>query len=81
MKTMAVAGKDEHGRPIADDGWPSGGLARIAEAQAFLGLSRSKIYGLLCDGSLSAVRFGKSKRIRWSDLRAVVAGVGEEVVR
>jgi excisionase family DNA binding protein len=74
--------RDGKGRLLAPDGWPMGGLARVSEAVGFLQLSRSKVYALVREGSLRSVQFGKSRRLRWEDLRAVVAGAsGEEVVR
>jgi excisionase family DNA binding protein len=39
------------------------GLARIAEAVTFLGLSRSKLYELMDCGDLPYVRLGRSRRI------------------
>lgn len=48
------------------------GLARISEAEGFLRLSRSKIYELMDDGSLSFVKIGKSRRISWAELEAFV---------
>jgi excisionase family DNA binding protein len=39
------------------------GLARIAEAVTFLGLSRSKLYELMDAGDLPFVLLGRSRRI------------------
>lgn len=71
--------KDKQGRLLAPDGWPVGGLARVSEAVGFLQLSRSKVYELVRSGDLRSVTFGKSRRLRWEDLREVAAGasVGE----
>ncbi len=74
--------RDGKGRLLAPDGWPMGGLAKVSEAVGFLQLSRSKVYELVRSGDLRSVQFGKCRRVRWEDLRAVVAGAaGEGVVR
>jgi len=62
---------DNAGRPVAADGWPVAGLAKVAEARLFLGLSRSKLYGMMQQGVLPSQTFGKSRRIRWAELRRV----------
>jgi excisionase family DNA binding protein len=49
------------------------GLARIRDAQQFLGLSRSAVYVLLDSGDLASVKIGGARRIRWSDLRDLAA--------
>ncbi len=74
--------RDSKGRLLDGDGYPVGGLAKVSEAVGFLQLSRSKVYELVRSGDLPSVQFGKCRRVRWEDLRAVVAGAsGEEVVR
>jgi excisionase family DNA binding protein len=47
-------------------------LARVAEVAAFLKLSRSKVYGMMDAGELKYVKLGKSRRLRWSDVMALV---------
>lgn len=66
---------DATGRPVAADGWPVAGLARIDEARLYLGLSRSKLYSMLQQGLLSSQTFGKARRIRWAELRRVAGEV------
>ncbi len=48
------------------------GLARVTEATRFLGLSKSKLYLMMDRGELAYVKFGKSRRIPWSELRELV---------
>ncbi len=48
------------------------GLLRITEASRFLGVSRSKLYSLMETGEVAYVKFGKSRRIAWSELRRLV---------
>lgn len=62
--------RDEKGRVLADDGYPTAGLASITEAVAVSGLSRSKIYNMIGTGELETRRFGKSRRITWASMRA-----------
>jgi excisionase family DNA binding protein len=69
---------DNAGRPVAADGWPVAGLAKVDEARLFLGLSRSKVYGLLQSGALQSQTFGKSRRIRWTELRRVAGEVVQQ---
>jgi excisionase family DNA binding protein len=47
-------------------------LARVAEVAAFLKLSRSKLYQMMDSGELPYVKLGKSRRLRWSDVSALV---------
>lgn len=51
---------------------PPQALARVPEVAKYLSLSRSKIYQLMESGSLPYVRFGRCRRIRWSDVQALV---------
>ncbi len=70
--------RDEKGRVIAADGWPTTGLATISEAIAISGLSRSKIYDMVSREQLESRRFGKSRRITWASLRsAFMSPAGE----
>lgn len=62
--------RDELGRAIAEDGYPIGGLATIAEAEVACRLSRSKLYQMIQRGELETRRFGRSCRITWASLRA-----------
>ena len=66
---MLTAKKPEISRPLAEDGYPAAGLACVAEVVAVSRLSRSKVYEMLTSGELPSVRFGKSRRIRWTDIR------------
>lgn len=69
--------RDEKGRVIAADGWPTTGLATISEAIAVSGLSRSKIYDMIAKRQLESRQFGKSRRITWGSLRQVFMSGGE----
>ena len=51
-------------------------LLKIPEAAGYLGLSRAKVYELIGDGALPAVKIGGSRRIRVSDLLDFVNGLG-----
>jgi excisionase family DNA binding protein len=48
------------------------GLARIDEACAFLAMSRAAVYTLMDKNELKYVKLGKSRRIPWSELEALV---------
>jgi len=61
--------RDERGRPIAEDGYPLGGNATIAETAAASGLSASKIYLMINRGELRAQRHGRSVRVPWQAVR------------
>ena len=63
--------RDEKGRVVAADGWPTTGLATISEAVVISGLSRSKVYDMIAREQLESRRFGKSRRITWASLRSV----------
>ena len=69
--------RDEKGRVVAADGWPTTGLATISEAIAISGLSRSKVYDMIAREQLESRRFGKSRRITWASLRSVFMSGGE----
>jgi excisionase family DNA binding protein len=49
-----------------------GSLHRVTKVAAFLGLSRSKVYAMMDAGQLPFVKFGKSRRIRWSDVQKLI---------
>lgn len=61
--------RDEHGRPIAEDGWPISGNAKVSEAAVAGALSESKVYLMISRGELPTQRFGRSVRIPWSVVR------------
>lgn len=61
--------RDERGRPIASDGWPLSGMARVDEVVRASGLSRSKVYNMLRAGDLQSATFGKSRRVPWAEVR------------
>jgi excisionase family DNA binding protein len=48
------------------------GLASVKEAEQFLSLSRSTVYGLMDSGELRYVKIGKSRRIPWEALDELV---------
>lgn len=53
-------------------------LQTVTTVAKYLSLSRSKVYQLMEAGSLPYVKIGKSRRLRWSD---VLALVDESVVK
>jgi excisionase family DNA binding protein len=58
---------------IADAEPPQGpGLATVREAEQYLNISRAKLYAMMEAGELAYIKLGKSRRIRWSALRALV---------
>ena len=62
--------RDDLGRPIADDGYPLSGMAKIQEIVALSGLSRSTVYGML-DVELPTQYFGRCRRVPWPNVRRV----------
>lgn len=48
-------------------------LITIPAAAKRLGLSRSKLYGLIAGGELPTVRIGRARRIALTDLRVFIA--------
>lgn len=57
--------RDESGRILGDDGLPLGGLASVGEVVSTTGLSRSRVYQMIDDGTLPVKRFGLSVRVPW----------------
>jgi excisionase family DNA binding protein len=55
----------------ANDGQDSG-LQPVNKVARFLSLSRSKVYSLMETGELPYVKLGKSRRVRWEDVVALV---------
>ncbi len=53
-------------------------LLTVPEVGHVLAISRSKVYELLNSGSLASVSIGRSRRIRVSDVEALVNGGGHE---
>ena len=51
---------------------PLEGLARVGEAIQFLGLSKGKLYLMMEAGEIAFVKFGKCRRISWSELHQLV---------
>jgi excisionase family DNA binding protein len=51
---------------------PADRLCTVAAIAAHLSLSRSTIYLLMDRGQLPYVKLGKSRRIRWSDVRDLI---------
>lgn len=47
-------------------------LCTVPAVAAFLAVSRSSIYSMMNSGILPYVKLGKSRRIRWSDVRELV---------
>lgn len=50
-------------------------LLKVPEAAAQLGISRAKLYELISDGTLPAVRVDEGRRIRREDLLELVANL------
>lgn len=48
------------------------GLMRVPEVARFLGLSRSKVYGLMESGDLGYVKIGKSRRVTRVELLRLI---------
>jgi excisionase family DNA binding protein len=48
------------------------GLRSVRTVAEFLAISRSKVYQLMESGQLPYVKLGKSRRVRWSDVLALV---------
>jgi excisionase family DNA binding protein len=48
------------------------GLARIDEACNFLAMSRAAVYAFMDKNELKYVKLGKSRRIPWSELEALI---------
>lgn len=61
--------RDELGRPIAEDGYPSGGLAGVSEIARACSLSPGLIYKMINSGELEARRFGRAMRVPWQAVR------------
>jgi len=47
-------------------------LQPVSAVAAFLCLSRSKVYAMMDAGELAYVKLGKSRRVRWSDVAALI---------
>ena len=47
-------------------------LCTVGTVAKFLSVSRSKTYQLMDRGDLPYVKLGKSRRIRWSDVRDLI---------
>ena len=62
-----------HPAASPQDGLVRDGFAEVAEAQAYLRLSRSTIYTLMDRGELPFARFGRTRRIPWRSLRDYAA--------
>jgi excisionase family DNA binding protein len=45
---------------------------RVSEVARQLAISRSKVYQLMDVGQLAYTKFGKSRRIRWSDIQKLI---------
>lgn len=61
------------GRTLSETGnTVTDSLQPVARVAAFLSLSRSKVYAMMDAGELPFVKFGKSRRIRWSDVQKLV---------
>ncbi len=70
---------------IENDGHESiidAGFADVNEAAAFLSMARSSIYKLMDAGELTYAKFGKSRRIPWTALKAYaercLVGAGQQ---
>ena len=48
------------------------GLTRVSEAAKFLAVSRAKVYQMMTAGELDYVKLGKSRRVPWDAVEAVV---------
>ncbi len=48
------------------------GLARVTEAEQYLGVSRATVYTLMDKGDLAYTKIGRSRRIPWAALQELV---------
>jgi len=69
MQTADIT-RDERGRVLAKDGYPTAGMGSITEVVAISGLSRSMIYLMINRGELETKRFGKARRVTWASIRS-----------
>lgn len=76
---VGTVSHDEQGRPIAADGYPVSGLAKISDLVAVTGVSRSKIYQYMTDGTIPSVSFGRSRRVQWPVIRRMFLTPSVEV--
>ena len=49
------------------------GLASIAEASKFLGISRSKLYEMMERGQVRYCKLGRNRKIPWAEVRHLAA--------
>ena len=47
-------------------------LLTVGDVARHLAISRSKLYSTMDSGQLPYIKLGKSRRIRWSDVRKLV---------
>jgi excisionase family DNA binding protein len=53
---------------------PQEGLCTTAQAARFLAISRAGLYkSFISTGKLTSIKLGKCRRIRWADLRRLIA--------
>ena len=64
-----VIRRDEKGRPIAADGYPTSGSAPAKTIAPIADLSVSTIYAMIASGELPSKPFGRSRRVPWSAVR------------
>jgi len=68
-ETQKMASVADERRPTTLD---AAGLQPVRAVAEFLAISRSKVYQLMETGELPYVKLGKSRRVRWSDVIALV---------
>ena len=66
--------RDERGRPVAQDGYPTAGLASVREVASASSLSVGQIYAMINAGQLPSKRFGRSVRVPWAAVRKSFLG-------
>lgn len=61
--------RDEHGRPVARDGYPTAGLATVKEVAAVAARSVVTIRRMIYRGELKATSGHKAVRVPWQEVR------------
>lgn len=77
MSEATAIRRDEKGRPVAEDGYPIGGLANATEIATATNLGLSTVYAMFSSGEIPTKAFGRSRRAEWSVVRQMFFS-GEE---
>lgn len=74
MSEATAIRRDEKGRPVAEDGYPRGGMAKADEIASFGDIGLSTAYALIASGELPSQAFGRSRRVPWASVRQFFQG-------